>query len=129
MATMHPRPILTSASILQGLIGALALFAPEVALAGIGQPDGDTARLMMGLLGGLLLGFSYLNWMARGTPVGGIYGRPISGANLVLFLTSALTLGKGADLSGTAPIRWVVVALFGVYAVLFGRMLLTHPQD
>src|SRR4029079_6617307 len=48
------------------------------------------------LLGGAWLGAAALNWLNRGTRLGGIYGRPVVGMNVVLYFISATVLLKSA---------------------------------
>ncbi len=67
-----------------------------------------------------------MNWMAKGSRVGGIYSRPIAIGNIVHFAIGAITLDRFALRGHEA---WPVIALAVVYTlfavgfgvVVFGR--------
>jgi hypothetical protein len=125
---MKSRYLLMTSAIYLGALGLFALFAPEYALRALGLEENEGAQLLMQLLGGLHVAFGYLNWMAKGTLVGGIYGRPISGGNLVLFVTTALALWKSGDVIIARAIAWFLTAAYALLAAGFGLVMYTHPK-
>jgi hypothetical protein len=112
------------------LLGGFAmLFAPDVILPALvpGFPP-DTAWLGQ-LLAAAWLAVAALNWLQRSAVLGGIYGRPVVLANLVLYFVSALSLIR-AVADGEAPAAlWAVAAVFVVLAVAYGALLLRGPFD
>lgn len=109
------------------VMGLGLTFAPGELLARMGGPSEPVVVLALQVTGALHLGFAMLNWMARGTVLGGIYGRPIVVANLTQWAIGALALlealATGHLLAGGAVLA-VVYTLFAIgFAVLFMR----HP--
>ncbi len=131
--TLAPHPVTPSALVGRLSAAALAaaglalLFAADVLLPRLAPalPRGAAAGVAWvgQLLGAAWLGVAALNWLQRDTRLGGIYGRPVVLANLVLYLVSALsalralpTVGRGAwAVAGPA------LAGAGVYALLLWR--------
>ena len=68
-----------------------------------------------------------MNWTAKGVLLGGIYGRPIVIGNLVHFAMGALLLLKMSSAPSDEPVRWVLIAAYAVFAVVFGYVMMTHP--
>jgi hypothetical protein len=71
------------------------------------------------LFGAALCGFALLNWMSKGTAMGGIYGRPLAMGNLVHFTIGGLALMKVA--LHMEPV-WLFVVIAAVY-LLFAAFL------
>lgn len=114
------RWVLSSAAVVFGVLGVALLFAgAETSEALLGAPAPEP---LPALVGSALFGFAALDWTARGSPLGGIYGRPIVVGNWVHFLAGALVLSKHSSAAGGGALY----ALTGVYvtgAVLFGWLL------
>lgn len=74
------------------------------------------------------MGFAALNWMARGSLIGGIYNRPIAVANFLHFLVGGLALGKGAGTAAAPPtLVWGLAGGYALFATAFGLLLFRHP--
>ena len=73
-------------------------------------------------IGAAWFGLAAIDWMARGAPFGGIYGRPIALGNFAHFLILALALGKAAALAPSAPLV-ATAAVAAVAAFAFGRLV------
>ena len=72
---------------------SVSFFTPELLEIFVGEID--AVALVFGqLLGAAWLGFAFMNWMGRGTSMGGIYGRPVSMPNFVHFMIVGITLTK-----------------------------------
>jgi hypothetical protein len=67
-----------------------------------------------------------LDWVSRRNRIGGIYGRPLGLANLLLFSAAALTLGKAAAAGRLPSESLVPCAVFGVLAVGFAWLIFFH---
>ena len=107
----------------------MLLFAPDIVLPAL-IPGFPRAAAWLGqLLGAAWLGIAALNWLQRAAMLGGIYGRPIVLANLVLYFISALSLLRSLLGGGGPPALWLALALTGVLAAAYGALLLRGPFD
>lgn len=115
---MSSRTLLTSSAIFLGLLGLALTFASQEILATTAAQQAFVGQM----LGAALCGLALLNWMSKGTAMGGIYGRPLAMGNLVHFTIGGLALLKvAAQLQPT----WFFVALavsYAVFAALFARV-------
>ena len=84
-----------------------------------------TARRVMGAM---YLGLSALNWMSRGFITGGIYGRPLTIANVTHFVVGAIALIKAAIASQFMAEISLMAAIYSALAAWFGFVLLAHPS-
>lgn len=109
-----------------GVCGVALLFASDVLLPVL-VPDFPPTAVWVGqLLAASWLGIAFFNWNARGSILGGIYGRPIVQLNLFVYLVGALALLKSGHLSG--PI-WIVAGPMIAFAAVYTAMLLRGPFD
>jgi hypothetical protein len=102
-------------------LGVAASFLPHelLELAGI-VPDRFAAAIVQ-IAGALYVGFALLNWFAKGTLLGGIYGRPIVMANFAHFAMGAIALMK---VPGPSAVGLTVAAsVYSVFAVWFAYVL------
>lgn len=110
---------MAASALLLAALGAGLLFAGDVlgaALFGMPVPPA-----LVSLLGMALFGFALMNWTAKGSALGGIYGRAVLVGNQVHFLGGTLILLTSADISKESPLFWAVA---GVY--VFGAALFTY---
>ena len=124
---MNSRYLMIASAAVLAALGLLLSFAPEETLAYLGQPAAGAVPVLLQLAGALFLGFVLMNWTAKGSVLGGIYGRAIVLGNFLHFTMGALALLKAAMAPGLGTIVWVVTGIYAVFALLFGRMLFTHP--
>jgi hypothetical protein len=116
-----------SASVL-AVIGGAFLFAPDALLPAL-APGFPVSALWVGqLLGAAWLGVAALNWLQRAAILGGIYGRPVVFANLVLYFVSALSLLR-VVLGGGPAVLWLMLVPMTAFAVAYGALLLRGPFD
>lgn len=121
-STPTTRLILTFGALALGVLGGLLLFAPVETSAAFGWTAGEAAP---SLAAGGLLAVAVLDWTGRTAIYGGIYGRPIVLANLVLALTGGLALLRVQMDAPDAPLLgWVPVALLALHGLGFGLLLL-----
>ena len=114
-----------------GFLAALGVgitFLPQELLAHMGAQNQGNLVLLMQLLGALYLGLAVLNWMNRGTLIGGIYGRPVSMANFFNFSVGALALVKGVVAHQFMIEVAVMATIYSTFGVWFGLVLFTHPS-
>jgi hypothetical protein len=119
---------LLSAAVL--LLGGVALlFASDVLLPALIPGFPPAASWLGQLLGAAWLGVAALNWLQRGARLGGIYGRPIVFANLLLYFVSALSLLRGLLGGGIPPALWAVFAPAAALTAMYAALLLRGPFD
>lgn len=126
---MNTRFLMSISAAFFAMLGAGFTFLPQEILAHVGAPSDGTVVLLMQILGALYLGFAMLNWMNRGSHIGGIYGRPVSMPN---FFNSAI--------GGAALVKWVITdqfalevavmaLIYSLFTVWFGLVVFTHPAN
>ena len=122
---MHSKIAMTSASIVLGATGLLLIFLPQE-IASTVEWSEDSAVLLQ-LIGATYFGFAMTNWMARGTLVGGIYGRPIVIGNLTHFLIGASIMVRLAIAAPSSFLVVVAAVIYVAFALIFGYMMSHHP--
>lgn len=127
MGSMNSRYLMIASAAVLAALGLLLSFAPEETLAFMGQPTSGAVPVLLQLAGALYLGFALMNWTAKASVLGGIYGKAIVLGNFLHFAMGALALLKAAMDPGFGTINWVLTCIYAVIALLFGRMLFTHP--
>jgi hypothetical protein len=126
---MKTRWLMSASALFMGALGVAASFLPQEVLAYAGAPPGAPVVLLLQVLGALYLGFAMLNWMARGSLMGGIYGRPLAMGNFLHFFMVALLLLK-ALAAGPATSGIVIGALaYTVFGLWFGLVLFRNPSS
>ena len=109
--------------------GATLLFASDAVLPALVPGFPRRAAWLGQLLGAAWLGVAALNWVGRGTLLGGIYGRAIVLANAVLYFVGALSLLR-ALAGGQAPAAWwLVFAPMAALAAVYWALLMRGPFD
>lgn len=121
------RFLLSASALLLGLMGLATTFAPQEILTALGEPQSSTLQLIVQLLGALYLGFAGLNWMVRGSIIGGIYNRPIVIGNLMHFLVGGLAVIREVSRAPSRPMLWIVAVIYATCALGFGAILFRHP--
>src|SRR5688500_10942769 len=100
------------------LLEVLQLFAPEATAPMLMLHSCDI--VIMQILGAALLGYGVANWTARGTLLGGIYGRSVVAGNQMHLMIGALLLVKrGVEVGAPHPAYWVLSALYVFGAAFF----------
>ncbi len=82
---MNTKSLMTLSAIILALIGISLIFFPKEILDYFELSVSDTLELLMQIIGSFYFAFAMLNWMSRGSIIGGIYNRPIAMANLTHF--------------------------------------------
>lgn len=126
---MNSRILMIASAAVMAAIGLVLSFAPVETLALFGQPAAGAVPVLLQLTGALYLGFAFLNWTAKGSVLGGIYGRAVVLGNFLHFTMGALALLKVAIRAGSEPIIWILSAVYVVFAVWFGRTLFSQPAE
>lgn len=125
---MNTRLLMIVSAMVMAVLGLAATFVPREVLIALGSRPEALEVLLVQITGALYLGFAMLNWMARETLIGGIYGRPVAFGNFMHLMVVALAMLR-ALIAGPRPL--VVIAGAMVYSVLcvgFGWALFTTPR-
>lgn len=112
---MNTRILMTSAAIVQAVLGVVALFAPQELLTWLGAAAVGFLPSLVQLLAAALLALAMIDWMAKDSKIGGIYLRPIAVGNLLHFTVGGFSLVRFA-VHGHPPVAFIAVAV--VYAAL-----------
>jgi len=120
---------MTVSSVLLGLAGVVLLFAPReyAQAAGLGETEG-LATAMWGIG---MLSFGIVNWTARASILGGIYGRAVVLGNQIYSTTGFLVLLQAMREPAVSP-GWpliAVVVVLGLHAVFFFLLLTRSPKS
>ncbi len=123
---MQTRILMVLSAAVMMVLGLALTFAPHEVIERIGGQSQPLVVLLVQAAGGLYLGFAMMNWMARASLIGGIYGRPLAMGNFLHFGIMASALAKASFLVG----GWRLVllaAMYMVFAVWFGLVLFGDP--
>ena len=123
---LRTRALMVTSALFMGLLGLGASFLPQEALTYAGYPTKGLAVVFIQVIGALFLGFAFLNWMARGTLIGGIYSRPVAMGNFMHFAVVTIVLLKALS-AEAAPVFMAATLIYAVLALWFGAVLFTHP--
>jgi len=125
---MNTKILMTSSSIFLAIIGILLSFLPNEIADYLNVESNMVTLLFLKMMSALYLGFGILNWMAKGTLIGGIYNRPIAIGNLMHFGVGAITLFKVvASLQSHSEIFISLTIVYVIFAILFAYVFRTHP--
>ena len=125
---MKTKLLMTSSALFCGIIGILLSFLPNEIAEYLSVEPTMITILFLQILGALYLGFGILNWMAKGTLIGGIYNRPIAFGNLMHFVVGAITLVKViSNIQTHTEIIIFLTVFYAIFALLFIYVLKTNP--
>jgi hypothetical protein len=117
---------MAASAVFMALAGVAGSFLPEETLKFLGtEPDTPTVILVQ-VTAALYMGFAILNWMARGSVLGGIYGRPVTMGNFLHFAVVAALLVKATIVHQALELAVVALA-YTCLAAWFGIVLYKHP--
>ena len=125
---MNTKLLMTTSAIFLAISGILLSFLPNEIAIYLNIEANIITILFLNILSALYLGFGILNWMAKGTLIGGIYNRPIAIGNLMHFGVGAIALIK--VISSIQTHTGVVIVLTDIYlifAILFAYVFRTSP--
>ena len=116
---MNTKILMTTSSLVLGLAGLFALFAPENLLAMLGVPMVNPLSVLIQLLGALYFSFALMNWTAKDSIIGGIYARPISVGNFAHFFSGTLLIAKYLLSNGFNVSILLMLVVYAIFASLF----------
>src|SRR5690606_27894792 len=104
--------------------------ASDIVLQTLHIDTNPTSILLGQVIGGLYFGYSMLNWMTKGSLIGGIYNRPVAIANFAHFFIAGLAIMKTLIANPKLPkVLWMAGAVYLVLGLLFIRILFRHPIE
>ena len=123
---MNTRLLMRTTALFLGAAGLAASFLPQEILAGFGAAPVPATVVLVQIVGAAYLGFAFLDWMAQGNAIGGIYSRPVAIANFGHFTIGGLALLKsGVAAHSTGPML-AAAAVYAVFAALFAYVAFAH---
>jgi len=125
---MNTKLLMTLSAIFSGVIGLSLSFLPKEIDAVLNANSSPTSVLFLQLLSALYLGFALMNWMTKGSLIGGIYNRPIAIGNFMHFTVGALALIKtvgSIDLQSEIIIS--ITVIYTVFAAGFAYVFMHNP--
>ena len=126
---MNTKLIMTASAILLAVAGISLSFFPNEIAKYIGLDASKTSQLVMQALGALYFGFGILNWMAKGSIIGGIYNKPLVVANLSHFMIGGLAMIKGLMSISNPPYQLIILTVvYTIFGILFGTLFVRHPE-
>jgi hypothetical protein len=127
---MNTKILMTSSAIFLAIIGILFSFLPNEIVDYLNIEPNIITLLFLKIMSALYLGFGILNWMAKGTLIGGIYNRPIAIGNLMHFGVGAIALVKiSSNIQIHSEIIISLSAVYVIFALLFAYVFRTNPTN
>ena len=127
---MNTKILMTSSALFLATIGILLSFLPNEIVEYLNVEPNIITILFLKIMSALYLGFGILNWMAKGTLIGGIYNRPIAIGNLMHFGVGAIALVKiSSNIQIHSEIIISLSALYVIFALLFAYVFRTNPTN
>jgi hypothetical protein len=124
---MNTKWVLTASAFVLGAAGIAGSFLPQEIATALGLPSTGVLPLLFQLLAAMLFAFAMLNWMARGSLIGGIYNRPVAVANVTHFVIGALATVKAVLAGEHRPSILVVAIVYTIFAAAFSAILFRSP--
>jgi len=125
---MNTKSLMTLSAMILALIGISLIFLPKEILDYLELSVSETLQLLMQIIGSFYFAFAILNWMSKGSIIGGIYNRPIAMANLTHFVIAGLALIKGVLANPSLSyVIWSIAIIYSIFAILFGIVAFRHP--
>ncbi|WP_438426432.1 hypothetical protein [Aquimarina macrocephali] len=125
---MNTKVVMTISALFMAVIGALLSFLPNEISNFLNIEPNNITILFLKILSALYFGFGLLNWMAKGTLIGGIYNRPIAIGNLMHFGVGAIALVKvGLNIQTHSVIVISLAIVYIIFAILFFYIFRKNP--
>ncbi|HEY8026739.1 MAG TPA: hypothetical protein VIF60_19525 [Burkholderiaceae bacterium] len=126
---MQTKLLMSISALYMAALGLLASFLPQEILGYYHASAQGLAVVLIQAIGALYLGFAILNWMARASLIGGIYGKPVALGNFLHFAVLAVVLLKLLAAGSAVPEITAAAAIYAVFAVWFGLVVFTAPSQ
>ena len=125
---MKTKLLMISSALFCSIIGILLSFLPHEIAEYFSIESNFITILFLKILSALYLGFGILNWMAKGTLIGGIYNRPIAIGNFMHFAVGAIVLIKEIpNIQTHSEIIIFLTVFYLIFTLLFAYVFMTNP--
>jgi hypothetical protein len=125
---MNTKIVMTSSALFYAIIGIILSFLPNEIADYLNVGYNIITILFLNIMSALYLGFGVLNWMAKGTLIGGIYNKPIAIGNLMHFGVGAIALVKVvSNIQTHSEIVISLTVVYVIFAILFVYIFRTNP--
>ena len=125
---MNTKLFMTVSALYLGITGLSMSFLPKEIITYLNVDANSITILLLQILGSLYLGFGILNWMAKGTRIGGIYNRPVAIGNFMHFAVGAITLVKLVfEIQEQTGIIISLTIVYTIFAIGFAYIFMTNP--
>lgn len=118
---------MTASAVFMGIAGLVLMFIPDEILYHFGYNSSYLKTLPLQITGALYFSFAVLNYMARGSIIGGIYSKPVSLGNFAHFFIGALTIIKASFEYRDISAFWIAGAVYSLFAILFALVSFGNP--
>ncbi len=126
---MNTKLLMTTSAFTLGILGISLSFLPKEIAQYLTADNNIISILFLQLLGALYLGFSMMNWMAKGSIIGGIYNKPIAIGNFMHYGVGVLALIKIiSSIELHREIFIVLTIIYAVFALSFAYVFRTNPK-
>jgi len=120
--------VMTASAFFLAVLGLFISFLPTEILNFLNIEPNLITVLFLKTLSALYLGFAILNWMAKGTLIGGIYNKPISFGNLMHFGVGAVAFFKIAfDIEQHPEIFISLTVIYVLFTAAYIYIFRTNP--
>jgi hypothetical protein len=106
------------------IVGLTFSFAPGNFLLAIGETDTELSTMFVQTIGAFFISYAGMNWMAKDSVLGGIYGKSLTFGNTLFYVMTAFMSYKLSSFS-TVIIGFSVLHTF--FAVSYYMMMSTNP--
>jgi hypothetical protein len=120
---MQTKILMTSSALLMGIVGLFLFFFPQELFSFFGAGSTPLITRFMQILGALYIALATINWIAKASLIGGIYGRPIAAGNFMHFFLVTLLFLKGLRLTPFPVGHLAAMSVYVLFTVFFGRVL------
>lgn len=118
--------LMTASAIFLVIAGILLSFLPQETLDLLGKED-DMSFILQ-LCGALLFGFGMLNWMVKGSLIGGIYNKGVVVANFAHFFIGSSILIKQYAKNTDMSYLLILGIIYSIFSIGFGYLLFNSPK-
>jgi len=124
----YSKILMTISALFLGIIGIFLSFLPKEIINYLNINSNVITILLFQLLGALYLGFGILNWMLKGSRIGGIYNRPVLMGNFMHFLVGAIALIKiVTSIQAHSEIIIFLMIVYSTLSISFAILFKSNP--
>ncbi|MGE0104429.1 MAG: hypothetical protein AB7H86_20070 [Blastocatellales bacterium] len=111
----------TASAIILAICGLIMIFSASELSATLF--DDKSGSLPIELWGSAIIGFAAMNWIARHSILGGIYGRAVVAGNQVHFFIGSMIMLRVLVNGGVAIPIGILFIIYALHALLFSYLM------